>query len=774
MENYDAFLATKKVEFINHGVDARAEDIHPSLFKFQRDIVLWALRKGRAAIFAETGLGKTVIQIEWARIIARETNGKVLILCPLAVAHQTVIEGRRVGVPIHYSRSQEDADSAEESIIITNYEMIQEFTAANFTGIVLDESSILKSFTGSTKRTLVEMFSRTPYRLACTATPAPNDHLEFGNHSEFLGVMHGTQMISRWFINDTMQAGSYRLKRHAAADYWRWMTSWAMCISKPSDLGDAYQDEDELYTLPPLNLHSQIVGVDHSRAWDSGQLLLTESLSATGMWKEKRATAFDRCQKAKEIVGDSEDAWIIWCDTNDEADLLIKLFPDAVEVRGSDSIREKERKLSAFSDGQVKKIITKSEIAGFGLNWQHCHNMVFVGVSYSFEKLYQALRRSWRFRQTHAVQAHLIYAETEGDIIKTIQEKQEKHKDMQQSMSKAMRENGLDGLNQSLIAAEIINRNDVATGKNWRLYLGDCVERIHEIPDDSVHFSVYSPPFSNLYIYTDTPQDMGNTTNDEEFFKHYSYLLPEILRITKPGRLTAVHCKDLPMYMNRDGAAGLRDFPGMIVRAHEQAGWVFHSRVTIWKDPVIEMQRTKNHGLLWKNFSDRGEVVRQGMADYLLIFRKWAPEMEDKQVSNRPQPGQYHGENPPKSWDSERDYSIQVWQKYASPVWFDINQTNVLNIQMARTNEDEKHICPLQLDVIDRAVEIWTNPGDVVFSPFAGIGSEGYQSLKLDRKFIGIELKESYWNVAVRHLKLAESEKNQITLFDFAEAQAAD
>jgi hypothetical protein len=313
---------------------------------------------------------------------------------------------------------------------------------------------------------------------------------------------------------------------------------------------------------------------------------------------------------------------------------------------------------------------------------------------------------------------------------------------------------------------------DQASGKNWTLYQGDSCQVIQGIPDNSVELSVFSPPFSQLYTYTDVPEDMGNSDGDEEFFEHYSYLIRELHRITRPGRLCVVHCKDLPMYKNRDGAAGLRDFPGMVIRAHEMAGWTFHSRVTIWKDPVIEMQRTKNHGLLWRNFTERGEVVRQGMADYLVVFRKWTPDMEDKQVQNRPKPGTYAGTNPPEKWDSARDYSIQVWQKYASPVWFDINQTRVLNFQQARNGDDEKHICPLQLDVIARCVDIWSNPGDVVFSPFAGIGSEGYESIKLGRKFVGIELKREYFEWAQKYLRQAEFESQQYTLFDL-QPQAA-
>lgn len=338
---------------------------------------------------------------------------------------------------------------------------------------------------------------------------------------------------------------------------------------------------------------------------------------------------------------------------------------------------------------------------------------------------------------------------------------------MQQSMNLAMRENGLGVTDHRGIKYDLPTGED--QGENWRMMLGDCVTRISEIESNSVHLSVYSPPFANLYIYSDSIADMGNSADEEEFFQHYLFLIKELHRVTMPGRLSVVHCKDLPLYRNRDGAAGLKDFPGRIVKAHEDAGWIYHSRVTIWKDPVIEMQRTKNHGLLHKNFSVRAEVTRQGMADYILVFRKWEGVEGTESpvtVKHARKPGDYIGTNAPTRFDNDRDYSIQVWQRYASPVWFDIDQTNVLNFKIARENEDEKHICPLQLDVIERAVDLWSNPGELVFSPFAGVGSEGWGAMKLKRRFLGIELKESYFRVACQNLREMEASQNVPTLFD--------
>lgn len=315
--------------------------------------------------------------------------------------------------------------------------------------------------------------------------------------------------------------------------------------------------------------------------------------------------------------------------------------------------------------------------------------------------------------------------------------------------------------------------NNQTNGKDWALYLGDSCQVIKGLPDNSIDFGIHSPPFSNLYIYSDSEADMGNAANDAEFFEHYNFLIKELHRVTVPGRLCAVHAKDLPLYANRDGASGLKDFPGQIIQAFERQGWTYHSRVTIWKDPVIEMQRTKTHGLLYKNFRMRSEVCRQGMADYLIVFRKWdgleGTTESERPVLHNPQVAiPYSGTDMPTTtslFEDSDDHNLRVWQRYASPVWFDIDQTRVLNYQLAKDNSDEKHICPLQLDVIERSIQLWTNPGDVVFDPFNGIGSTGVMALKQGRKYIGIELKSSYYKIAEKNLQEAELQAGQTDLF---------
>jgi superfamily II DNA or RNA helicase len=438
---YTTFLQSKRVSAPKRGFLTSADAMHLTLFPWQREIVAWALQRGTAALFEDTGLGKTAQEGEWARHVAAHTGRKVLVVTPLAVAHQWIRECKRlINLDATYVRNQDAATAALTAVVVTNYDMVKHFDAAHFGGVVLDESSILKNYTGATKRLLLSTFANTPYRLAATATPAPNDYLELGNHAEFLGIMPSNEMIMRWFVNDTMKAGGYRLKRHAESDFWQWVASWACCIGKPSHLG--YSDDG--YNLPPLNIIVHAVEADYQRAHEQGQLFFAGNLSATAMWGEKRATLTDRVAKAAQLINERPDTpWVIWCDTNDEADALAKLLPEAVEVRGNHSVEQKERRLLDFSTGETRVLITKAEIAAFGLNWQHCHNTVYVGLTYSFEKFYQSVKRFHRFGQMNEVNAHLVVVETEGNIYATLQAKQQQHREMQAKMVEAMQATGL-------------------------------------------------------------------------------------------------------------------------------------------------------------------------------------------------------------------------------------------------------------------------------------------------------------------------------------------
>ena len=785
MQDYKTFLKSKQQRPVYRGFDVEESEINPTLFPYQRDVVRWALKLGKAALFEAVGLGKTIQSLEWASHVAKHTGKPVLILAPLAVSQQTVREGDKFGYEVTRVADSSGVDSDSQNLYISNYERLHKFDCSVFGGVVLDESSVLKNFTGKIKRSIFESFADTPFKLACSATPAPNDHMELGNHAEFLDIMASNEMLSRWFINDTMSAGNYRLKNHATDDFWRWITSLAVCISRPSDLGEQYAMEG--FNLPAMNIIGHYVDAPQesiAEAQANGRLFPDTAPSSTQLGKVKRQSLNDRLELCIELVNSiaNDEPILIWCTLNDESDALYKAFKDrgAIEVRGSDKPESKEGKLMSFSDGDTRILITKPSIAGHGMNWQHCNQMIFFGLDFSFESFYQAKGRTHRYGQKRPVDCHIIFAETEGNVVQTLYRKQEDFETMQKEMSKAMQRYGLfrdEGRLELTEPVQATHKGDLFT-----MYQGDCIPVTGEMEDDSIDFSVYSPPFSNLYIYSDSEADMGNAADDDEFFDHYKYLIKEMYRITKPGRLSAVHCKDLPAYINRDGYAGLRDFPGEIIKAHEAEGWAYHSRVTIWKDPVIEMQRTKNHGLLHKNFAKESNACRQGMPDYLLVFRKYPLDGQEQVKQNR-ELGDYVGENPPLDHEvnvvygnrtPEKNYSIAVWQRYASPVWFDIDQTNVLNFRMAKGGGDERHICPLQLGVIERSIDLWTNKGDVVFTPFAGIGSEVVSAIKMGRYGVGIELKESYFKQAVKYAKEAQKLASSRTLFDLLDEIGAD
>lgn len=415
--NYADFLASKQwaapARKIEHG------KIHPVLFDYQAESVKRLLNMGCGAAFLDTGLGKTVVQCEWARHIP----GRVLFIAPLAVAQQTKREAKiRLGMEIDHCKD----GSSTAQYVITNYERIDRFDAAAFAGVVLDESSILKSFMGATKRDLCERFSSTPYRLACTATPAPNDFMEMGNHSEFLGIMPGTEMLTRWFINDAASVGTYRLKGHAIADFWRWVASWSVTAAKPSDLGFS----DDGFKLPEL--HQKIIPVETplEDAAAEGELFYMPVANAANLHKERRKSIESRVQIAAEMVNGNDRPWLIWCESNDESAALKAAIPDAVEVKGSDSPETKEARLVAFTEGSARVMISKPSICGFGMNWQHCRDMIFSSVSYSYEKYYQAVRRCWRFGQTQPVTVRVLLSDMEIPVWKTVVQKAGRHEEM--------------------------------------------------------------------------------------------------------------------------------------------------------------------------------------------------------------------------------------------------------------------------------------------------------------------------------------------------------
>lgn len=436
MQSYQDFIASKRKENKPFGFEIPLNAINCKLFPWQRQIVQWALRRGRAALFEDCGLGKTLQQLEWASQVCAHQGkkAKVVVHCPVGVRSQTKAESVKFSIKTPVTICNE-RDEVKPGINLINYEKIHLFEGIQWDGVVLDESSILKSFTGKTKRQLIEAYSSTPYRLACTATPAPNDFMELGNHAEFLGVLASNDMLSRWFINDTMKAGGYRLRGHAIKDFWQWVSSWAVCLEKPADIGG----DNEGYDLPDLITTEHLVDIPDEAP--PGFLFDIGNLSATTMHHEKRRSAEARASIAADLVGkEPNEPWLIWCDANYEADALIQALPsEAVEVRGAEKDTVKENKLLGFAQGDYRILITKPEIAGFGLNFQHCARVIFVGLSFSYERYYQAIRRSYRFGQKRPVHVHLVSTPAEEAMKKTVLAKQANHEQMRSSMADSIR-----------------------------------------------------------------------------------------------------------------------------------------------------------------------------------------------------------------------------------------------------------------------------------------------------------------------------------------------
>lgn len=721
---YKEFLAAKVKTHIDSGFDCQNEWQH--LYPFQSYCVRMALKKGRYAMFEDCGLGKTRQQLTWAHEVVNFTNKPVLILAPLAVVPQTIQEGVEIGIePLEYSSENE----LFPAVYICNYEQLENINAADFIGIVLDESSILKNFEGAYRNLLIDNFASTPYKLCCTATPSPNDPMELGNHSEFLNVMPRNEMLAMYFVHDGGETAKWRLKGHCEDLFWDFISSFAVMLSKPSDIGFS----DEGYNLPPLQYFERNI---KTQSRDNGRLFNDVAISATNHNAELRVTILQRLEHVHDIVNGSADNFIVWVKQNEEGEQLRKLIPDAIEVKGSDSPEYKKTKLLGFANNEFRVLITKAKIAQFGMNFQNCHNMVFAAPDFSFEALYQCIRREWRFGQTMPVNVYLITTDTMENVIASIKRKEKQFIEMQAAMQASM--------NRSFNhKSKTIRMNKRYKSEFADIRLGDCVQLIKDVPDESIGFSIFSPPFAELYTYSDELEDMGNSKDYKEFFTAFNFMVKDLFRVLWSGRNVAVHCMDLPIQKGKEGFIGLRDFSGMILQAFSDAGFIYHSRVTIWKNPVTEMQRTKALGLLHKQVRKDAAMSRVGIPDYLLVFRK---------------PGEH--KHPVKC-----EISVDTWQQYASPVWMDIDYGETLNRTEARDERDEKHICPLQLPTIERATILWSNEGDTVLTPFMGVGSEVYKAIELGRKGIGFELKTSYFDAAEKNIKSAESMKNQIELF---------
>lgn len=671
--NYEELIKSKTKKVQEVGFDA--DELNEKLFDFQKFIVKKALKAGRYGVFADCGMGKTFMQIEWAWQVYKFTGKPVLILCPLAVSGQTKEEALKLGYAIQDAQVGNNALFCE--IQISNYEQLKNIDCSIFGGVVLDESSILKNYNGAYKNLILGKFEGLRFKLACTATPSPNDHIELGNHAEFLGVCRSKEMVSMYFINDAFNKdhtiSKWRLKKHAESDFWKWVASWSIMVSNPSDFGF----DGSKYILPELNITEVCI---KAKKKQNLKIIDDISVSATEFYKELAITQSERCRKVADLVNSSKENFIIWVKTDDEEKEICSLITDAIAVNGSDKPSLKESRLLGFAHNEFRVLVTKTKIAQFGLNYQNCRNQVFLSFDFSFEGLYQAIRRSWRFGQKEQVNIHLVTVDSMGNVLKSIKDKQQKFEKMQKEMQ----------------------------------------NNINSIEEQSY----------------------------ENGFLQFNMLAQQLERTLKSGRLCTIHCTQLSTSKGKDGVLEIIDFRGDIIRSMRSNGFIFHAEVSIWKDPKIIAQRTKNVQLLHATTKRDSTVNRMGFPDYLLTFKK-------------------QGENETPVNHEGNGLPFEYWCKLAEPHWpeGEIDAGDVLNVKDAKASKDEKHMTPTQKEPIKRMLHLYTNPNDLVYCPFSGFGTEAVVCLENDRRVEAVELKKHYFDISVRFAKNAEMAKMQTSLF---------
>lgn len=754
---YEEFLESKRLRALSSGRDIDRSLINPKTFDYQRDIITFAIRKGRGAIFTDAGTGKTLMGLEFCRLMDETT---LIIAVYPAVARQIVREARELwGLEVRYIRSSSEV-APDHKLYITNIDAVQtkkkgvtteHFDPSLFGTVWLDESSILKALTGKQKTMLCNFAKVIPYRLCTTATPAPNDITEIANHAEFLGIMTRNEMMATFFTYDskgTSKAESWRLKKHAHQHFYRWLASWSISMKKPSDLG--YSDEG--FELPPLNYHLIEVGSEYT---PPGMLpgFAPQVVSATELSEVKRQTMGDRLDAIADLVNASPDQWLIWGSLNDETHSLEKRLDSSVDVHGSLDPELKGELIEKWIDRGYDNLISKPTIAGMGMNFQHCSKMIFFGLSYSWEQFYQARKRIHRYGQTKPVDVYIVISKQERGVYNAVLRKEKEAEKMSEELIKASRVYSMEELRQSY-TEEWRYMTEQTQTDSWEMWLGDSCVRMAEIPDESVDLSVYSPPFKDvIFAYSPTERDLGNSVTPETFYEQFGFIVEQNYRITKPGRLCCVHITDSRALKSQDGYIGRKDFSGEVIELYQRFGWVFWQRITVDKNPQAQAIRLKDHGLLFKTLEKDACDLSGGHADYILIFKKPGTNavpvtpLENGEMSN------------------------EDWITWAHPIWLDISETNVLNVRESRDPDSEKHLCPLQLDLIERCIRLWSNPDEVVFDPFAGIGSVPYVAVKLGRRGFGMELNPTYYATAVKNMYRAEQAKSQRSLFDWARDQ---
>lgn len=813
--DYQTFLESKIVLAERAGIQIDPAALHPALFPHQRDAVAWAIAQGRALIAMSFGLGKTYIQCELARLVHTHTDRPFLVVCPLGVKHQFSEEdGPALGLDWQYVRTDAEVAAATSPYLITNYERVRDGDISpelhRFGGVSLDEGSVLRSLGSKTSQTFKSVFASVPFRYVATATPSPNNFKELIYYAEFLGVMDHGQALTRFFKRDSQKAGNLTLHPHHEHDFWMWVASWGLFLFKPSDLG--YSDRG--YDLPALHVHWQRIAVDQTRAQTQhdnrgqGRLLLDAAAGVSAASAEKRATLADRLQALKDIMREHPGRhWLLWHTMEDERRAIEQGVPGAVTVYGSQPLELRENTIIDFAHGRLPILATKPEIAGSGCNFQRfCHSNIFLGVDYKFQDFIQAVHRTYRFQQGQPVDVWIIYAESEEQIVTTLKTKWAQHNRLVEEMRAIIQRYGLshENLRRDLTRTIGVTRMQTVA-QRFTAVNNDCVKELRLLPDAYAGLIHTSIPFGNHYEYTVSVEDFGHNPSDDDFWVQMDYLIPELLRVTKPGRLAAIHVKDRILYghQTKTGFMEVAPFSDECVSAFRKHGWLYEGRRTIVTDVVRENASTYRLG--WTEMSKDASKMGSGLPEYLLLFRKPPTDTVDQRADEpvTHDKAEYSrarwqvdahsfwrsNGNGPLTPAELYDYEAHVgrlealdrtgnlpssffYEPPASPidlVWDNIVYMRTLNSNQSQRRE-ANHICPLPFDIVERVIKLYSNPGDVVLDPFAGLGTVPSLAIKHGRYGHGVELNPAYYDAMVRYCIAAEQTATLPTLFDYLAA----
>lgn len=828
--NYDEFLHTKMVIAPKSGITISADELNPALKPHQRDAVKWALEGGRRGLFEKFGLGKTAQELEFCRIAAKHAGGKALIVLPLGVRQEfqrDAVQLLRWPEPPQYIRTMAEAAAAGGDILLTNYERVRDgdVDPKEFSACCLDEASVLRSFGSKTYQTFLEKFQGVQFKLVATATPSPNRYKELIHYAGFLEVMDTGQALTRFFKSDRTKANNLTLYPHKEEEFWLWVSTWGLFLSKPSDLG--YSDQG--YALPPLKVRTHVIRDSYGKAENrDGQIKFTNdaAISLTDAAREKRDSIVRRVQKAKEIVDSEPDEhFILWHDLEAERHEIKRVIPEAVDIYGSMDYDERERRVIDFSEGRTRIFATKKELSGSGCNFQrHCRRAIFVGIDYDFNDFIQAIHRIYRFLQTGQVVIDIIYTEAEQEIYRVLMEKWRRHEELEQKMGEIIRKYGLACNAAEQMARSIgVNRVEIK-GSRFTVVNNDCVEETSRMAENSIDLIHTSIPFSNHYEYTPSYNDFGHNENTVRFFEQMDYLTPQLLRILKPGRVAAIHVKDRVLFgsVTGFGMSTIEPFHAMCIQHYIKHGFAYFGMITVVTDVVRENNQTYRLG--YSEQCKDGTKMGVGCPEYVLLFRKlstdrskaYADEPVEKSKSEyslgrwqldahafwrssgdrllKPEElariNQSELQKRFKVFCREHIYDYEAHVKMqddlgkklpktfmaippasnCDEVWDDVNRMRTLNTTQAHKRQ-QLHVCPLQFDIVDRIINRYSNPGDLVLDPFGGLGTVALEAMKLGRRGYSIELNPDYFRDAVAYLKAEDEKEDTPTLFDLLEAQ---